>query len=186
MNANHPDVIVVRGAPGSGKTLTTKCLARRFPGGVRIEVDTLRSMVISVNWTSQPEHIAILSLSAELVVGFLRLGYGPVLVDDTFSGDKLAAFVAQLRSRQPDIDARLFALTTEPTVLDRRVESRPADHFKDRGICQRLNADVPRHMQPGELLIDNSALTPEQTADAILTGCRRPPQAAAPASPEAP
>ena len=36
------------------------------------------------------------------------------------------------------------------------------------GICEKLNSDVARHPQPGERLIDNSALTPEDTAGVIL------------------
>ena len=139
--------------------------------GVRLEVDTLRAMVIDVEWTDQAQHIAALSLAADLVAGFLRLGHRPVIVVDTFSGDKLARFLADIEVRRPGVDARAFALAPAPGVLRARVEGRPEAQFRDLRICQKLNADTVRCLQPGEQLIDNSALTPEETATRILASC---------------
>ena len=170
MSAPTSDVIVIRGAPGSGKSQAAKCLAARLGSGARIEVDMLRAMVIPVDWTNQAEHISVLSLASELVAGFLRLGHTPVIVVDTFSGDKLVRFLAELRALQSGLDVRVFALVTAPAVLRARVESRSADQFKDIGICAMLNSDVVKHRQPGERLIDNSSLTPEETVDVILGG----------------
>ena len=48
---------------------------------------------------------------------------------------------------------------------------RPDDQFKDIRICEKLNADVVRRLEPGERLIDNSALTPAETVDALLESC---------------
>lgn len=168
MNAAGSDVIVIRGAPGSGKSQTAKCLAVRLGRGARIEVDTLRAMVIPVDWTNQAEHIGMLSLATGLVAGFLSLGHRPVIVVDTFSGNKLVRFLAELRALQSGLDVRVFALVADPAVLRARVESRPADQFKDLGICAMLNAEVAKHRQSGERLIDNSSLTPEETVDVIL------------------
>ena len=168
MTAPMPDVIVIRGAPGSGKSRTAKCLAARLGTGVRMEVDTLRAMVIPVDWTNQVEHINVLSLGAGLVAGFLRFGHSPVIAIDTFSGDKLVRFLAELRALQDGLDVRAFALVTTPAVLRARVGNRPADQFRDIGICEKLNSDIVKHLQPGEQLIDNSSLTPEEIVDLIL------------------
>lgn len=168
-----PDVIVIRGAPGCGKSEAAKRLAARLRTGVRIEVDTLRAMIIPVDWTNQSEHISVLSLAAGLVAGFLGLGHRPVIVVDTFSGDKLTRFIADLVAQRAGVEVRVFALVPDHSVLRARVESRPDDGFKDIGICEKLNADVLRHLQPNERVIDNSALTPEETVDAILDCARR-------------
>lgn len=168
MTSFAPDVLVIRGAPGSGKSQAAKCLAARLGKGARIEVDTLRAMVIPVDWTNQAEHISVLSLATGLVSAFLGLGHRPVIVVDTFSGNKLVRFLAELRALHSGLEVRLFAIVTAPAVLRDRVASRPADQFKDIGICEKLNSDVVRHLQPGERLIDNSALTPEETVDVIL------------------
>jgi predicted kinase len=168
VSAATSDVIVIRGAPGSGKSQAAKCLAARLGRGARIEVDTLRAMVIPVDWTNQAEHISVLSLATGLVAGFLRFGHRPVIVVDTFSGDKLVRFLAELRALQSGLDVRVFALVTTPAVLRARVESRSADQFKDIGICAMLNSDVVKQRQQSERLIDNSSLTPEETVDVIL------------------
>jgi predicted ABC-type ATPase len=168
MSVTTPDVIVIRGAPGSGKSQTAKCLATRLGKGARVEIDRLRAMVIPIDWTNQSEHINILSLGTGLVAGFLRLGHRPVIVVDTFSGDKLVSFFEELLAQQSGLDIRVFALVTAPQVLRARVESRPADQFKDIGICQKLNSEVAKHSLPGERLIDNTLLTPEETVDVIL------------------
>src|ERR1700740_2801409 len=93
MTDQVPDIIIIKGAPGSGKTETGKLLANHFPKGVRLEVDTVRSMVISVDWTNQKEHIQLLDMSAKITVDFLKTGLSPVILIDTFSGDKLNGFL---------------------------------------------------------------------------------------------
>ena len=163
-----PDVIIIRGAPGSGKSSAAKCLARHFPEGVRMEVDKLRSMVISVEWKSQTEHINMLALSAGVVVDFLHLNYKPVIVVDTFSGDKVVNFVADLLRLDSEIGIRSFALITDSGELMRRIRERPEDQFKDISICLEQNADITKHLQPFEQIVDNTKLTPEETATRIL------------------
>jgi adenylate kinase family enzyme len=74
------DIIIIRGCPASGKSQTAKKISKSFPKGVRLEVDTLRQMVISVDWTNQQEHINLLQVSTGLVIDFLKLGFSPVIV----------------------------------------------------------------------------------------------------------
>ncbi len=174
MSLATPDVIVIRGAPGSGKSQTAKYLAAKLGRGCRIEVDTLRQMIIAVDWTNQAEHRNVLSLATGLVAGFLRLGQRPVIVVDTFSGDKLGNFLADLRAQENSLDVRMFTLAPTPAVLRARVEGRPADQFKDISVCEKLNADILRHLQPGERLVDNSVLTPIETVDLICAECEAP------------
>lgn len=171
MTSTNPDIIIIRGAPGAGKSQASKCLAAHFQTGARVEVDSLRAMVISVDWTNQAEHIDMLSLSTSVVMGFLQRGYKPVIVVDTFSGDKLTKFLADIYALDNNLDVRSFALVTAPDVLRVRVENRPDDQFKDIGICQKLNSDVMKRLLPVEQLIDNSALTPEETAEVIRGQC---------------
>lgn len=166
-----PDVIVIRGAPGSGKSRTAKCLAARIGRGARVEVDTLRSMVIPVDWKNQAEHIGVLSLATHVVVGFLALGHRPVIVVDTFSGNKLVKFLTELRELRAGVDVRLFALVPTSAALRARVEERAPDEFKDVTVCEKLNRDTVRFLQPGERVIDNSGLSPEETADVIWIEC---------------
>lgn len=171
MSRTLPHVIVVRGAPGSGKSQTAKVLATRIGKGARVEVDTLRSMVFPVDWTNQAEHVSVLSLATSVVAGFVKLGHRPVIVVDTFSGDKVVKFLSELRDRHSPLDVRVFALVAGRDELQRRVERRPAHQFNNVAVCLKLNADVMKHLQPYETLIDTSSLTPEETAEAVLAAC---------------
>lgn len=162
------DVIVIRGAPGVGKSRAAKLLAARLGRGARVEVDTLRAMIIPVEWTNQVEHASVLSIAVGVVAAFLEMGHRPVVVVDTFSGNKLARFLTELRAVRHGIDVRAVALVATPDVLRSRVESRSAGEFKDITICERLNAEVNEYLVPGEYVLDNSSLTPEETVVAIL------------------
>jgi broad-specificity NMP kinase len=168
MTNNTPDILIIRGAPGTGKSSVAKCLEGYFPKGIKIEVDVLRAMVISVDWKNQGEHISVLSASIGLANSFLGLGYGPVIIVDTFSGDKLSGYLTELAVLEVPPSVRSFALITSPEELRRRVENRPDGQFKEIDICQKLNADTLRHLLPLDQLIDNTALTPEGTARIIL------------------
>ena len=166
-----PDVIVIRGAPGSGKSEAAKYLAARLGHGARVEVDALRAMIVPVNWTNQQEHIAVLSLAVGVVAGFLRLRHRPVIVVDTFSGDKLRRFLEELVTAHADAEVRAFSLAPSWAALRARVEGRPDGGYNDLRVCEKLNSDVARRLLPGELLIDNSDLTPDESVDVIVRAC---------------
>jgi len=163
-----PDVIIIRGAPGSGKSELGKALARHYPQGARVEVDALRKMVISVNWTDQAEHIKLLGLAAGTTAEFVRLGFRPVIVIDTFSGDKVDGFLDRLSQTCPALNVRLYALYLSEEVLAQRLISRPDGLFKDLAIATKLNADVLRIRRPEEFKIDGSELTPNQLAASLV------------------
>ena len=168
MNAASADLILLKGAPGVGKSTAAKLLAHHFPSGVRIEVDTLRQMVISVDWTNQAEHRSLLTLSAKLAAGFLRTGSSPVILVDTFSGDKIDGFLAAFRPECPQSRVFVAMLHAADDVLRQRVTSREGDAFRDNTIAMRINQESVQGAQPFETLIDTSNLVPTGVANAIL------------------
>jgi len=160
----QPDVIVIRGAPGVGKSSTAKCLAGSFPGGARVEVDILRKMVISVNWKKQDEHILMLDITAGLVHDLAEAGFLPVIVVDTFSGDKVTRFLSVLRERRQTRTSLVFSFYASEAIIRQRLHDRPDDEFRNFEIASKLNEDIHRFPSPGELLMDTSRLSPEQIA----------------------
>jgi hypothetical protein len=168
MQGKKNDIIIIRGCPASGKSQTAKCLARLFPKGVRLEVDTLRQMVISVDWKNQQEHINMLQVSTGLVHDFLKLGFSPVIVIDTFSGDKINKYLDTLYQLDKDLSINIFGLFTTDDELKRRLGLRSNEEFRDFGISKRLNDDVIKIKYTTEYQIDTTGLSPLKTAEKIF------------------
>lgn len=166
------DIIVIRGTPGSGKSETAKSLSKYFPKGVRIEVDTIRNMVISVDWKNQQEHIDMLQASTKLVFEFLHLGFSPVIVIDTFSGDKINRYLETLYQHDENLSIKIFGLFTTDEELKRRLDLRTSAEFKDFPICKRLNDDVLKWKHENEFQIDTTGLSSTLTAEKIFGQCK--------------
>jgi len=162
------DIIIIRGAPGSGKSQVAKNLSQFHPNGARLEVDTIRNMVISVDWTNQQEHINMLKASTKLVFEFLQFGFRPVIVVDTFSGDKIESYLKSLTQLDETLSIRVFALYTTDEELKKRLSRRTNEEFKDFQVCKKLNDDVLKWKHDSENQIDTTGLLPQETAKKIL------------------
>lgn len=168
MNPASADLILLKGAPGVGKSTAAKLLAQHFPSGVRIEVDTLRAMVTDVKWTDQAEHRHLLTLLAQLAAGFLRSGFAPVILIDTFSGDKIDDFLAGFRSECPQSRVFVAVLHASGDVLRHRVLNREAEAFHDVTVAMRINQESVHCARFFETLFDTSNIPPTDVVHAIL------------------
>lgn len=167
---------MIRGAPGVGKSETAKGLAKHFPKGAKVEVDTLRLMVNSVRWTDQAEHKQMLQVAAHVALDLVGYGFAPVIVVDTFSGDKIGPFLDTVERLKPGISFLLFGLYASEPMLQSRLESRPDSQFKDFAIARKLNADLRRVAHPAERQIDTTSLSRNQVVEMLvaLLGANRP------------
>ena len=150
------------------KSQSAKCLSKFYPKGVRLEIDILRSMVISVDWMNQNEHINMLNISAKLVYDFIKLGFGPVIVVDTFSNGKIVEYLDNLNQLDKDLSIRVFGLYTSEEELQKRIQFRKKGEFRKYDICQRLNEEVMKKKYPGEYQIDTTGLLAKETAKIIF------------------
>jgi len=162
------DTIIIKGAPCAGKSETAKELSKYYPKGVRIEVDNIRSMVISVDWKDQKEHINMLQIAADIVCNFLKFDFKPVIIVDTFSGDKINGFLNALNKIKNNLSVKIFGLFVTEDELKQRINIRPDDKFKDFEICKKINNDVLKIKNEEEILIDTTGQTAEKTAAKIF------------------
>jgi broad-specificity NMP kinase len=160
------DIIIVKGAPSTGKSTTAKELAKYFSGGVRMEIDNLRSMVISVEWTNQKEHIEILNVSTQLIKNFYDLNYKPIIVIDTFSGNKIIDYLERLNNIKKDWEISIFGLYVTESEIKKRLDLR-TDKFKDFEISKTINNDTLKFKLENEIQIDTTELTAKETSKLI-------------------
>ena len=172
MTRRIPDLVLIKGAPGVGKSSTARELAGLVKSGACVEVDALRRMVTSVKWTDQAEHRKLLSLGVNVSCGFLRLGFSPVILVDTFSGNKIDAVIAAFRATIPDARVFVVALHASEGVLERRVLGREAGGFRDIRVSKRINRDVASAVRPFERVIETDEMTPGEVAVKVLN-CMR-------------
>lgn len=161
------DIIFIRGAPGSGKSQVAKALAKLFPEGVRLEVDTIRQMVISVNWKNQQEHINALQISIRLAYDFIQSGFRPVIFVDTFSGDKINRCFEVLRQLDHTAMVISVGLYTTSDELRRRLALRSGDEFNEFEISEKQNDEILNWKPDGEYQIDTTGISPMVTAERI-------------------
>jgi len=158
------DLIIIKGAPGSGKTEVSKSLEKLLPKGVRIEVDTVRNMVSSVDWKNQKEHIKLLEISAKLAAEFLTTDFSPIIVVDTFSGDKVKKFIEDLKLLKSDIKIKIIGLYVDDTTLAKRLQDRPKGLFKNLEISKKINQNTINLKQSDEIQLDTSNSKPDVIA----------------------
>lgn len=161
MTANL-DVLVLRGAPGVGKSTLGRGLRRALTRGAVLEVDDVRAMLSKVDWADRHQHDVALAVGLDTVCGFIEHGRRPVILIDTFSRSRLRGVQARLDGM--GLRHHTLSLWLEPSLLAARLESRTSG-FKEWEPSRILNDEVRANRYRAEQLVDVSALDRE----AVLT-----------------
>lgn len=152
------DVLVIRGAPGVGKSTLGRGLRKTLPYGAVIEVDDLRGMLTQVDWTSRLDHDVALDIALGAVERLVALGRRPCVLIDTFSRSRLTTVQARL-----DAAGRhhfTLSLWAKPSVVAARLAARSTG-FKDWEPSRILNDEVRAVRYPRERLVDATMLDPD-------------------------
>ncbi|MBK9032268.1 MAG: AAA family ATPase [Myxococcales bacterium] len=159
------DVLVIRGAPGVGKSTLGRGLRRVLEQGAVVEVDDVRAMIAQVDWTSRAHHDVALDVALAAIERFVAIGTKPVALVDTFS-----------RGRRTSVQGRLdgaalrhetVSLWVAPAILAARLEARTTG-FKDWEPSRILNDEVRANRYRHERLIDVTALDREAVLGVVI------------------
>ena len=184
-----PTILVVTGIQAAGKSTVADRLARRFARGAHVEADLLHRMVVAgradVGEPGEPDPSAAAQLRLRLrqmcLVGraFVEAGYTAVL-DDIIIGERWDHLQAELRG----LPFSLIVLAPRAEVVIAERDARRAKPPLGAGWAHHLDGELRRTMAGIGLWVDNSAQTPEETADEILRrlALSPPPCGAAPLS----
>lgn len=158
------DVLILRGAPGIGKSTVGKRLLTTLEQGAVLEVDAFRAAIARVDWDSEVHHYAAID-SAMAVARTLALYWSknPVVVLDTFCGDK----IHDARNALLGLNTRTVSLWLDPGELRRRVESRPCGYSHWPSI-QGVNDEIGARTLAGDRVIDVTGMAVSDVTAAVM------------------
>lgn len=157
------EVIVVRGAPGTGKSSVARCLGRQLGGGVTIEVDTVRSMIHGIRWESHDHHIDAIHAAAATAQTYLRHGHLPVVFVDTLGFGRLEIALAALGS--PSVG--IYSLVCREPQLTMRLWKRFGG-YRNYADARLFNAHIANDEVHRVGLIDTTWVRPPTVARHIM------------------
>lgn len=152
------DVLILRGAPGVGKSTLGRGLRRQLDRGSVIEVDDLRGMLARVDWTSRVHHDIALSVALDALYSFLRADVRPVVLIDTFSRSRLQGIHARLN--EAGLRHYTLSLWLEPERLEARLRARTSG-FSEWEPSRVLNEEAFANRYPREELVNTTPMAPE-------------------------
>jgi predicted kinase len=162
-------VFLISGIPGAGKTTVAHALATRFPRAVHLEGDRIGELVVSgsVLPHEEPREEASRQLEVRrtsmcrIADTFADAGFVVVLDDVVVSPGVLAAYQAELRAHP----LAFVQLTPSLEVVRDRDAGRDKHWFE---VWAHLDTQMRQWDPRPGLWLDTSALTVEETVDAIL------------------
>jgi protein tyrosine phosphatase (PTP) superfamily phosphohydrolase (DUF442 family)/predicted kinase len=169
-------LFLITGTPGAGKSATAAALMRRFPFGLHIPMDDLREWVVSgishpvPTFTEETGRQFQLARTAAAQTATLYADAGfAVAIDDVIHEPDAEALVASLAPRP------VHKILLQPTleIALARNASRTNKAFDTAALADAIRGnhrslDEQNRTDLGWTVVDNGALTVQQTADAIL------------------
>ena len=175
MTDNQPVLLLVTGIMASGKSTVAQLLAERFERSVHVRGDVFRKMIVNDRREVRPdagddelEQLRLrYRLTANAADAYREAGFN-VIVQDVVVGRLLTEFLAFVKHRP------VYVVVLCPSV--RAVEEREASRSKKGyGIWtpSQLDDVLRRETPRVGMWLDSTDMTPEQTADAIMSRFER-------------
>jgi deoxyadenosine/deoxycytidine kinase len=163
MHTDQYDIIIIRGAPGVGKSTLARKFKKYYPNGVTIEVDYVRAMINGAKWVDRTEHRRGLSAAWAICATYRGYGYKPIIVVDTFTTSRMNYFMDHFKTYNNSnggLKYRIVSLYCDYPELDKRILEREGG-FKDLESTHLINDDIRKNRHENEVLIDTTGMSPK-------------------------
>jgi predicted kinase len=161
------DLVLIRGAPGVGKSTLSENLKKHFPDGASVEVDYIRGMINRVEWIHAQQDIHGVEAAWAACRAYLANGYNPVMLFDTFGIPKYKKIVSLIHASRPALSYLTIALYCTDGELISRITQRK-NGFSDRKKSLLLNEEVRNHRHRNETFIDTTGRSTESVLNEVL------------------
>lgn len=157
-------VIVIRGAPGIGKTTTGRLLKNLNTGTSHIDVDRLSRMFNGERFIAGEnyQYLHAIDHAGEISSWLIQRGIGPVIVSDVFVESVYERFVNKLQGA----NILLFTLIADNSILGRRMAERDSGYL-NFPVARDINNNMISSRLHNELLIDTTHIGPTEVAALI-------------------
>ncbi len=155
------DIVIVRGAPGIGKSTLCQFIKNELLDGITIEIDSIRTMFNSNPQNEQFKQV--LDITYYLIEKFANLGRIPIIIPYTFSGVSLIYFENLITEKYT---YKIITLYSDNDTLNNRLNERIFG-FKNFQFSKEVNLELINDLFRNDLKIDTTNLTTEMTAKII-------------------
>jgi broad-specificity NMP kinase len=158
------NLLIIRGAPGVGKSSVGKMLATRYKFGVTIEIDEVRRMINSVSWAGEKEHLDAIDAARHLSISYFNSGYDPIMVIDTLGMGMIGAVLCKL---PVEVNYKIISLFAQNEVIKSRILKRSGG-FMNYDLSFKINTSIEKEKLNSNYLIDTSNSSITEVVDKII------------------
>ena len=169
-------IVIISGPPGAGKSSAAEALCERYDRTVHLETDDAYAWIrmgFIRPWKpgSARQNMMVSRASARAATAFAQEQYG-VFIDGVIGAMHLPAYIEELKAAAVPVH---YAVLLPPVdvIIRRAAERDKRIAGADESMFARVHAmfaDAPD--LPGWTL-DNSTMTAQQSADAVMEACGR-------------
>lgn len=156
-------VVIIRGAPGTGKSTLAGQLMLHWGRGATVEVDDLRGMINQIDWTSHQQHFDGIRAAVLVCKHYLVCEYRPVVLVDTFGYGSLEIATEELGN----VPYTIVSLTGNNTALKWRLIRRIGG-YRDWRNAQKFNQHIHQTLGAHDLAFDTSETPAKTIANRIV------------------
>ena len=168
-------IVIISGPPGAGKSTVAEALCQRYDRTVHLETDKLYDSIrmgFIAPWkpASMRQNLMVSRAAARSATAFAQEQYG-VFVDGVIGPAHLPVYLDELRSA--GVPVHYTVLLPPLDVIIRRSTEREKQIAGADDMFARVHAMFAHAPAPPAWKLDNSDMTAEQTADAVMEACGR-------------